>query len=409
MSAARLAVLHQLYPHSLLAVIRLFAIAAAALSGYLVWLAVTDYVIPGCGVASDCDYVLGSRWSRVLGIPIAAVAIGVHLITFIASLAAGDSIAPRWRRIAWIVMVLSSSSAVGAAAWLFYVQLELLHSVCPYCMADHGIAVILWLLIVLFVFRKPSSMPWKPVTREDPGYARPADRRPRTISRAVAGAAVVIGFVAAAGFAYVQSQNLGGAYHVAAMSQPLDLPYDQVPVIGPTDAPHAIFLLGDYTCPHCRELHEWLAQAQERYGRQITVVVLPIPVNTKCNRGIKHDNPMHQYACEINRLALAAWRASPEKYAKVDALLFAAKPPLLPDDARAQIGKVVGEENLRRAEQDPRVDQDLARDIDLFMNLGAGVVPKLLIGKKKLDGPPSSPLWVFELIEREFRIRPVAK
>jgi hypothetical protein len=37
------------------------------------------------------------------------------------------------------------------------------------------------------------------------------------------------------------------------------------------------------------------------------------------------------------------------------------------------------------------------------------VVPKLLIGKKKLDGPPSSPLWVFELIEREFRIRPVAK
>jgi hypothetical protein len=90
-------------------------------------------------------------------------------------------------------------------------------------------------------------------------------------------------------------------------------------------------------------------------------------------------------------------------------MLFDAQPILQPDDARARIGKLIGADNLRRAEQSTLVDQDLARDVDLFVSLGAGPVPKLLVGGTKVDGLPPSKQRLFELIEKEFHIWPVRK
>ena len=201
---------------------------------------------------------------------------------------------------------------------------------------------------------------------------------------------VLLGFGAAGAFALTQ-QLRPGAYRVQALGRTMDLPRDQVPVIGPPDAPHALFLFGDYTCPHCRELHRWLARAEERYGRQITVVVLPVPVNSKCNRAVTRDHPMHRHACELNRLALAAWRADPSAYPRVDKLLFAPATALLPQEARDAIADVVGADALRRAEADPRVDQDLARDVDLYVDLAPGPSPSSWSATRSSTASPPPP------------------
>jgi uncharacterized membrane protein len=386
-----------------LMVIRLLALLGVGLACYLLWLAVTDYVVLGCGSGSDCDYVLGSRWARWQGYPLAGVGALLQALILVASFAASPSRPPRWRAMGWSVMLLLSSAAVGAAAWFIYLQLLVLRGICPYCMAEHAAALALWIAVFAGILRGPEIF----AAPSQNAASRKLVVRRRPVGNLAAIVLIIVGFAAAGGLATVQIFYPSGAYRLSTLSRSVELPYDQVPVIGPPDAPHPLFLISDYTCPHCRQLHGWLMQAQERYGRQITVIVLPIPVNTRCNRGVRRDHPVHRYACELNRLALAAWRADPKAFARVDEMLFASGTPLVPDEARAKIGDIIGAEALRRAEADPRVDQDLARDVDLFMELGAGPVPKLLIGRTKLEGMPASALEIFRIIEQQFLIRPV--
>jgi uncharacterized membrane protein/protein-disulfide isomerase len=374
--------------------IRLLALAGVAVSAYLLGLAIARVSPAGCGGdGGGCDTVLGGRWARLGGVPVAGIAVGVHAGLLLVSLGAGSAAPAGRRRVAWAVMVLLASAAAGAAAWFAYLQVRVIGRICPVCMVDHAVGVAVWAAVL-----------WGVVGR------RPA---PVLASRVVGGLALA-GLATAAGFAAVQVRFPGAAADPTGV--PTDaagalrlleaLPVGRFPFLGPAGAPRAIYVLSDYTCPRCRELHVWLGLARERYGAGVRVVVVPVALNSACNRGVTRDQPLHRDACAIARLALAAWRAGPGAYAGVEDALFGPPEPPSPPAARERLARLVGVDALRRAEGDPEVERDLARGADLYVALGGGRLPKIILGDSLVDGLPPSPERLFKWIEQHLGVRP---
>ena len=72
--------------------------------------------------------------------------------------------------------------------------------------------------------------------------------------------------------------------------------------------------LMDYTCPHCRKMHAHLREAMDRYGDQLAVVILPMPLELDCNKLVPATDPSHRGACKIARTALAVAEVDPSKF-----------------------------------------------------------------------------------------------
>ena len=42
-------------------------------------------------------------------------------------------------------------------------------------------------------------------------------------------------------------------------------------------------MISDYACPHCRATHHVVSQTLRRYDGQISLLVLPMPLDRRCN------------------------------------------------------------------------------------------------------------------------------
>ena len=64
----------------------------------------------------------------------------------------------------------------------------------------------------------------------------------------------------------------------------------------------------DYTCPHCRATHKAIHGAMERFGDDLAIVALPVPLNRACNSAVTSNHSKHAEACKIAKIAVALWR-----------------------------------------------------------------------------------------------------
>src|SRR5687768_762544 len=66
--------------------LRVLALAAAGVAGYLLFVSWTEGGLPvGCGEGSGCKAVLTSQWSRVGPVPVSAPALLLYLGLFVAT------------------------------------------------------------------------------------------------------------------------------------------------------------------------------------------------------------------------------------------------------------------------------------------------------------------------------------
>src|SRR5262249_23731712 len=77
-----------------------------------------------------------------------------------------------------------------------------------------------------------------------------------------------------------------------------------LPLRGNQAARNVIVALLDYPCHACRLMHGHLADAQKTFGDDLTVVLLPTPLDSACNPSVKQQFPDHTNGCEYARLAL---------------------------------------------------------------------------------------------------------
>jgi len=129
----------------------LFCLFGLADATYLTVLALTGETA-ACSGQAGCFEVLGSAYSKVAGIPVAAFGVAGYFTAFaFATFAAFNY--PRARKF----FALTVGGLFAATLWLLYVQAFLLHAFCRYCLFSAAIAFLLMGLVVASPSPRPSE------------------------------------------------------------------------------------------------------------------------------------------------------------------------------------------------------------------------------------------------------------
>jgi uncharacterized membrane protein len=126
------------------------ALAGIALTAYLTFTAWFGEKPVLCGAGSQCDLVQQSRWSTLLGVPIAFWG----LLTY--ALLARLVWRLRSRPSAWRAALFVAVVGAAVSWYLTVVSMFLIEALCAYCLASFAIANI---LLIMLLLRRPTHMP----------------------------------------------------------------------------------------------------------------------------------------------------------------------------------------------------------------------------------------------------------
>jgi protein-disulfide isomerase len=312
---------------------------------------------------------------------------------------------------------------IGVAVWFTALQVFVIKSLCPFCLAIHLCGVLAASLVFLIQraairgtngLRSSSGAKTLSVTAALTSLgllmAGQVVHTPRTgmvksipgtgaATPVLATQAVVQPAPAAALTPASESPSIPQPQVQSAAALPsrlfpiysgrfmLDL--EAVPVLGaPTNA-QVIVSLFDYTCHHCRLMHPLLVEAQRTFSNELVIASLPMPLDPQCNQTVKVTTPDHSNACEYARLGLAVWRADRSKHREFDDWMFAAERPPSAAEARDYATQLVGASRLAVAREAPWVEQQLKLDVllyELAYRFGQGSMPQLIVGSNVAVG-----------------------
>jgi len=179
------------------------------------------------------------------------------------------------------------------------------------------------------------------------------------------------------------------------------------PLIGSADAKEFLMYLFDYTCPHCRALHGNLEEAVKRYGNQLAIIALPMPLNSDCNPVVQKNEERHKDACTLAMLSLAVFNTHPDRFNEFDHWLVQTVA-----DAKMATAKAIeilgSQQALDQAMADPWVGKELDHAIKLYILSGEGVIPKLIGKNTLIAGRPGDVQDLYDLLEDEMGLTPVS-
>jgi len=392
---------------AILNVARVLLLAALAISAYLTWAAFARGTLAGCGPESDCDRVLQSKWSRWFGVPVSVFAVGIDALALWGTFALAGGATPEARRRGGFVAALGALLILGGGIWFIAIQLFALRSICPYCMAAHGTGVTAALLL-LFVTGKQSELCIGAF--QSAGFVAAAAllvffagqylQKPATgrEARVVASSTNAPG-TNAPGTNAPRPTFTPDFGPVSAMKRPFKIyeglfvvDLENIPLIGPASAKHAMVNLFDYTCHHCRLMHPLIEEVQHAFSNDLAVVSLPMPLDPKCNRTIQRTSPDHANACEYARLGLGVWRVDRAKHREFDAWLMRGDQPPPVTNALDHAMHLVGTNALINALKEPWLERHLQFNIGMYelaYRQGHGNMPQFIIGPTVFQGPPT--------------------
>jgi len=137
--------------------LRLISLALAllglAVSLYLTWVKVARTSV-FCGGVGDCEAVNSSIYAQINGMPVAVLGAGAYLA--MAVLLFMEPRGQLWAE--WAPLAVFGLGLTGTlySAYLTYIELAVLHAVCPYCVVS---AICITSILALSVVRL-----WRPQT-----------------------------------------------------------------------------------------------------------------------------------------------------------------------------------------------------------------------------------------------------
>ena len=337
--------------------------ACLALAGWMVFHSLAGVRLVGCGAGGGCDSVMGSPWAYVLGgVPVSLPAVVVYLLLAVCVLFLGGD-RPEDRvldRILWPLMLFLSGCIVGAALWFCILQAFVLHAFCPWCTALHMLGIVTAVLVIAASPRRYICF--------------------------------IAGLLAAGVFALVQVYTRPVAVYDAGRAD-ASLPSftdEEIPALGPREAPEELTLLFDFQCIHCRRLHKVLPDLLEKAAGQYRIRLCPVPLSSACNPYIPASG-IDRFAgsCALTRCALAVWYARPEAYEEYWNYLLGGgdeRASIAPEDAEARARVLLGDD-YDAASADPRIAEYLRKAEELFgrtSNREKSGIPRIVHGQNWL-------------------------
>ncbi|MBI4692816.1 MAG: vitamin K epoxide reductase family protein [Gammaproteobacteria bacterium] len=198
------------------------ALAGMLLTAILSGVAFQKSALPYCPAGSGCDVVQNSRWSTLLGLPLAVWGFGLYAVVAATAFFENRPVA-RWKRLTFLVL-----AGLAISVYLTVTVRLSLHAFCLYCLASLG----LWCTLAALVFPAPA-----------PGFER---------WRLGAGAAALM---------LVTALHL----HYSGLFDPAAGPEDPrlAALAGHLEKTGAKFY-GAYWCPHCQQQKALFAAAAKR-------------------------------------------------------------------------------------------------------------------------------------------------
>lgn len=389
------------------AAIAVVAAVAVGVAAYLAWVSIREAATPaGCGPGSGCAAVLASKWSRWFDVPVGVPAAALYLGIFLAALVASRPSAPSRRRAAWAALLIFSTMAAGAAAWFVTLQVTVIRAFCPWCLALHACGLVIF--AIAWVCRP------RPRARTFGDIA--GGRGPAAVDAPRSAGLVLVGLLGVGVLVAGQWLSSPAKPQIAIETLPgVSVSPGDHPVIGSPEAKHVVFVLADYTCPHCRTLRKQLDAAMARYGPgQLALAILPVPLNADCNDAVEFTEDRMRPACDLARAALAVWAADPEKFVEIDRWLLEPEEPPTAEAARTYAASLVGADALDRELPGSRVARRIKGNVELYKAAGKGRLPKMLLPDRVTVGEADDAAALFALLEKHLGLaapatRPTSK
>ena len=118
-------------------------VVGLAAASYLTWLKFSG-AYEACIGVGDCELVNQSRFSELGGVPVALLGAGAYLLIL------GMLIWERIDQSEWPLMLLFGLTTFGTlySAYLTYIELAVLHAICPYCVVSAIAMTLLWAVTI---------------------------------------------------------------------------------------------------------------------------------------------------------------------------------------------------------------------------------------------------------------------
>lgn len=186
------------------------------------------------------------------------------------------------------------------------------------------------------------------------------------------------------------------------------------PVIGDPEAPHVMIEMLSYDCKHCRKMHRTIKQAKSRYGNQVAIIVMVVPLEMGCNKLVTSSAGSHRGACSTARMALGVARLRPTAFARFHDWLMAdtEEPPAL-DRIVARAYDLADRQKLRELTQTDELKKQIAGYVDLFASLGQQHkgkkqfgLPVQILGDHVMTGTVDKSSDVYKAWEQHLGVKP---
>jgi uncharacterized membrane protein len=183
------------------------------------------------------------------------------------------------------------------------------------------------------------------------------------------------------------------------------------PLIGSPEAPHVMVEMISYDCSHCRQMHRLVKKGLARYGDQLAIVVIPIPLEMSCNRLVTTSAASHSGACTTARMVLGVSAIQPELFGKFHDWLMADKEkPPLQSQVVTKAYNMVDSTQLSKHSRSPALKEQLAEYIDLYAKLqrqqqdGKFGLPVQILGNHIMAGAAANESDVFDAWEKHLGV-----
>ena len=317
----------------------------------------------GCSQGTNCNAVLGSKWSFLFGIiPVSALAAGVWIV-FLICLTLHKSSDLELQNFLNRILLILSGAVTGSAAWFIWLQSHMIKAFCPYCMTAHILGIIISALTVIWC------------VKQRPGHS--------VLN-------IIFGLFIAVALAVVQFSTTPLTLAERGFtSEPLpEFSAQELPVTGNPDAPHIVTLLFDWQCSHCRQVHGMLPDVVERLQGKVAFILCPISLSRECNPLIPQGSTdRFTGSCKLLHIGLAIWRTDPVAYSRYEEWYWGdpAKgwnPPGV-EEATAFASDLIGAEKLELGMNDTWIESYLQTVLQIFGRTSSGgrsAVPRMIYG-----------------------------
>lgn len=202
---------------------------------------------------------------------------------------------------------------------------------------------------------------------------------------------------------------------VSFLAGKLTLDIYRHPLIGSPKAPHIVIEMVSYDCPHCRKMYPFIHEALEKYGDQVALLVMPIPLDKECNSLVTDPTLLHPGACGTTRLVLGLARLNPSGFGKFHDFLMADKdkPPGMEKIVPKAYG-LTNPDKLREVKQSPETKKQMEGYVKLYGKLmeqnkseKSFGLPVQILGDKVMSGSVEKADDVFKAWEENLGVKPI--